>query len=102
MKSLTIKSLLEKVSSVKLGAFGNIDLPPAEAPVMFIKQWRCTSSALLTSNEALHTELETGNLWLGTARTSGADVAWYVEFQQPAYVTEFRYLVFINPLILRY
>jgi hypothetical protein len=38
MKSLTIKSLLENVSMVKLGAFGNIDLPLPEVPAMFAAQ----------------------------------------------------------------
>jgi hypothetical protein len=35
MKSLTMKSLLEKVSSEKLGPLGNIDLPPPEDPAIF-------------------------------------------------------------------
>jgi hypothetical protein len=37
-KSLTMKFLLEKVSRVKVGALGKMDLPPGGAPAM-----ACTS-----------------------------------------------------------
>lgn len=46
IKSLTIKSLLEKVSSVKLGAFGNIDLPLPDVPAISVAEWRRSASAL--------------------------------------------------------
>jgi hypothetical protein len=46
IKSLTMKSLFEKVSKVKLGALGNIDLPLPDVPAMFVAQLSSDASAL--------------------------------------------------------